>query len=46
MTPGTPVLRSTRLLDQLREHIQHLHYSLSNKKASLHWVRLCAETQH
>ena len=39
MKPGTPVLRSTRLLDQLRERIRYLHYSLSTEKAYLHWVR-------
>jgi hypothetical protein len=32
MKPGTPVLRSTRLLDQLRERIRYLHYSLSTEK--------------
>jgi hypothetical protein len=36
MKPGTPVLRSTRLLDQLRERIPHLHLSLSNEKPFLH----------
>lgn len=39
MKPGTPVLRSTRLLDQLRERIRYLHYSLSTEKAYFHWVR-------
>ena len=39
MKPGTPVLRSTRLLDQARERIRYLHYSLSTEKAYLHWVR-------
>ena len=39
MKPGTPVLRSTRLLDQLRERIRYLHYSLNTEKAYLHWVR-------
>lgn len=39
MKPGTPVLRSTRLLDQLRERIRYLHYSLSTEKAYLQWVR-------
>lgn len=39
MKPGTPVLRSTRLLDQLRERIRYLHYSLSTEKVCLHWVR-------
>jgi len=39
MKPGTPVLRSTRLLDQVRERIRYLHYSFSTEKAHLHWVR-------
>lgn len=39
MKPGTPVFRSTRLLDQLRERICYLHYSLNTEKAYLHWVR-------
>ncbi|MBW8465007.1 MAG: phage integrase N-terminal SAM-like domain-containing protein [Acidovorax sp.] len=37
--PGTPVLRSTRLLDQVRERIRSLHYSLSTQTAYLHRVR-------
>ncbi|WP_442908466.1 phage integrase N-terminal SAM-like domain-containing protein [Hydrogenophaga sp. SL48] len=39
MKPGTPVLRSIRLLDQVRERIRFLHYSLQTEKAYLHWVR-------
>lgn len=39
MKPGTPALRSPRLLDQVRERIRYLHYSLSTEKAYLHWVR-------
>ena len=38
MKLGTPALRSTRLLDQLRERIRYLHYSLNTEKAYLHWV--------
>ena len=34
-----PVLRLTRLLDQLREQIRYLHYSLSTEKVYLHWVK-------
>jgi len=40
MKPGTPPLQSTRLLDQLRERIRHMHYSLSTEKVYLYWVRL------
>ena len=39
MKPGTPLLRSTRLLDQVSERIRYRHYSLRTKKAYLYWVR-------
>jgi site-specific recombinase XerC len=39
MKPGTPVLRSTRLLDQVRERVHYRHYSLSTEKAYLYGVR-------
>jgi uncharacterized protein YfbU (UPF0304 family) len=39
MKPRTPVLQSVRLLDQLRERIRYLHYSLSTEKTYLHWVK-------
>ena len=39
MKPGTPPLQSTRLLDQLRERIRYLHYSLSTEQVYLYWVR-------
>ena len=39
MKPGTPPLRSVRLLDQVRERIRYLHYSLSTEKVYLYWVR-------
>ena len=39
MKPGKPVLQSVRLLDQLRERIRSMHYSLSTKKAAVHGVR-------
>ncbi len=34
-----PPLRSTRLLDQLRERIRYDHYSLKTEKSYVHWVR-------
>ena len=41
--PGNPALLSTRLLDQMRERIRYLHYSLSTekvyRKSLLHWVK-------
>jgi integron integrase len=39
MKPGTPPLQSIRLLDQVRERIRYLHYSLSTEKVYLYWVR-------
>ena len=39
MKPGTPVLRSIRLLDQVRKRIGYLHYSLNTEKAYLYWER-------
>ena len=38
--PGPlPVLRSSRLLEQLRERIRYLHYSIRTEEAYVHWVR-------
>ena len=34
-----PLLQSTRLLDQVRERIRYLHYSLQTEKAYLYWAR-------
>ncbi len=34
-----PPLASKRLLDQVRERIRYLHYSLKTEKAYLYWVR-------
>ena len=39
MKPGTPPLQSTRLLDQVRERIRYMHYSLGTKQVYLYWVR-------
>ena len=39
MKPGAPPLQSARLLDQVRERIRYLHYSLKAEKACLCWVR-------
>ena len=39
MKPGAPPLQSTRLLDQVRERIRYLHYSLKTEKAYLNWTR-------
>lgn len=39
MKPGSPPLRSARLLDQVRERARYLHYSLSTEKLYVYWVR-------
>jgi hypothetical protein len=36
---AAPVMRSVRLLDQLRERIRYLHYSPQTEKACLYWAR-------
>lgn len=38
MKPGTPLLQSTRLLDQVRERVRYLQYSLKTETAYLYWV--------
>jgi integron integrase len=39
ITPSLPALRSTRLLEQVRETIRYRHYSLSTEKNYVYWVR-------
>ncbi|MFN5939281.1 MAG: integron integrase [Polaromonas sp.] len=39
MKPRNPPLQSFRLLDQVRERIRYLHYSLSTEKTYLYWIR-------
>lgn len=34
-----PPLQATRLLDQLRERLRYLHYSLRTEQAYVHWVK-------
>jgi integron integrase len=34
-----PPLQSARLLDQVRERVRYLHYSLRTEQAYVHWVR-------
>jgi RNase P subunit RPR2 len=37
---GAPIpLKPTRLLDQVRERIRYLHYSLSTETTYEHWVK-------
>ena len=41
MKPASPpVLRATRLLDQVRERIRYKHYSLRTEQAYVQWVRM------
>jgi len=39
MKRGAPLLQSVRLLDQVRERIRYMHYSLKTEKAYLYWIR-------
>ena len=39
MKPGNAPLKPIRLLDQVRERIRYLHYSLSTEKVYLYWVK-------
>lgn len=39
MKPSDAPLQSVRLLDQVRERIRYMHYSLSTEKNYLHWVK-------
>lgn len=34
-----PALHATRILDQLRERLRYLHYSLRTEHAYVYWVR-------
>ena len=38
-TPDRPPLQATRLLDQLRERLRYLHYSLRTEQAYVYWTR-------
>jgi len=37
--PRKPVLLSTRLLDQVRERLRYMHYSLQTEKNYVYWIR-------
>jgi Phage integrase, N-terminal SAM-like domain len=43
---STPVFKSTRLLDQLREQIRYLHYSLRTEEAYVHWAKKFISFHH
>ena len=38
-TSPLPPLRSVKVLEQLRERIRYLHYSIRTEQAYVHWVR-------
>ncbi len=44
-TAPLPPLRSVKVLDQLRERIRYLHYSLRTEQAYVNWVRALALLQ-
>lgn len=49
MNPSTeslPPLRSVKVLDQLRERIRYLHYSLRTEQAYVRWVRAFIRFHH
>ena len=39
VSPSLPPLQSVRLLDQMRERVRYLHYSLRTEQAYVYWVR-------
>jgi|LakMenEpi03Aug12_release.lakeMendotaPanAssembly.Ray.scaffolds.fasta_scaffold282614_2 hypothetical protein len=39
MKPGAPSLLSIRLLDQVRERVSYMHYSLKTENDYLYWIR-------
>jgi integron integrase len=39
MKPRKPILLSVRILDQVKERIRYLHYSLSTEKVYIYWVK-------
>lgn len=38
-TAPLPPLKSVKVLDQLRERIRYLHYSIRTEEAYVYWVR-------
>jgi Phage integrase, N-terminal SAM-like domain len=38
-TAPLPPLKTVKVLDQLRERIRYLHYSLRTEEAYVYWVR-------
>jgi integron integrase len=44
--PQLPPLQAPRLLDQVRERVRYLHYSIRTKQAYVHWVRAFVRFHH
>lgn len=38
-SPPLPPLRAKRLLDQVRERLRYMHYSLRTEQTYVYWVR-------
>ena len=38
--PNGPPLVATRLLDQVRERLRYMHYSLQTEKSYVYWIKL------
>ena len=45
-TTPLPPLRTIKILDQLRERIRYLHYSLRTEEAYVYWVRAFIQFHH
>ena len=41
-----PPLQSSRLLDQVRERVRHLHHSIRTEEAYVHWIRAFVHFHH
>jgi hypothetical protein len=41
-----PPLQAPRLLDQVRERVRYLHYSVRTEQAYVHWVRAFVRFHH
>ena len=43
--PLPPLQSTTRLLDQVRERVRYLHYSIRTEQACVYWVRAFVRCQ-
>jgi hypothetical protein len=44
-TTPLPALKSAKMLDQLRERIRYLHYSIRTEETYVYWVRAFNRTR-